>query len=99
MADLIGHLMRDTKYRHFDKNSRPMDLGVWRLWQGIQSGLTSCGRQRMQYRVLLRSLYQLESVEETSAYIISCILCVRAVRCHSSCMEDTRAIEYPVPVL
>jgi len=32
-------------------------------------------------------------LDETSAFIAPCILSVGAVRCHSSCMEDGRAIQ------
>ena len=96
-AAMIGHLKCDTKYHHFDRNSRPVlgegdycrDAGkaFSRDWHhlGDEECRTLCYCLRcIRWRML----------DETSAFVTSYILSVRAVRCHSSCVEDGRAIHF-----
>jgi len=82
---MIGYLKCDTKYHHFDRNSRPgMGAGgsVERCWQGIQSGLTSFGRRRMQNFVLLPTLYHIENVGRNI-----CFYCPLHPLCWSSALS------------
>ena len=97
-AAMIGHLRRDTKY-HFDRNSHSAvgGRGVWN--QCIDAGKAfsrdwhRLGDEECKTLCYCVRCIRLRMLEETSAFITSYILSLTAVRCHSSCMEDGRAIQ------